>query len=227
MAIERIPSPSEDSHSSGQPAGIALIAGSIVMLVFLAMHPTAHAHAGADRAAEISEIAGRNAIVHGTLIANQALILLGLLGLADRLGMRRLAVRAGVIAFAMGTIGIMGAALINGFAVPAMIAGDASSDASDPAVNAVISLAHHAAMALIYMGISAVCAAVLAWSAVLLRRGGPGSALGWLGMVCGALPVLGLVSGHMHVDLHGMIGFAALQAIWYVAIAVQLIRGRI
>ena len=86
--------------SSGRPAGFVLGLGSIIMVAFMALHPTVHAHGAAGLASEMSRVAVRNAVVHGTLIANLGLILLGLLGLADRRGLARMLVRAGIIAAA-------------------------------------------------------------------------------------------------------------------------------
>lgn len=213
--------------SNGRPAGIVLGLGSIIMVAFMAIHPTVHAHDGGGLASEMSRIAIRNAVVHGTLIANEGLMLLGLLGLADRLGLGRMLVRAGIIAAAMGTITLVGAALLNGFITPALVARHAGAGASFEELHPVLLLTHMSSVALVYAGIPAMSAAVLAWSIVLLRRGKNGRLIGALGVICVLLPVVAEASGHLPVDIHGFGAFVLVQSIWYVASAVQLVRNRI
>ncbi len=213
--------------SNGRPAGIALGLGSIIMLAFMALHPTVHVHDDGGLASAMSRVAVRNAIVHGTLIANLGLILLGLLGLADRLGLRRMLVRAGIIAAAMGTMTLIGAALLNGFITPALVARYADAGASLEELHPVLLLIHTSSVALVYAGIPAMSAAVLAWSIVLLRGGGSGRIIGALGVVCALVPVVAEASGNLPVDVHGFGLFVLVQSIWYVANAVQLIRNRI
>jgi hypothetical protein len=213
--------------SSGRPAGFVLGLGSIIMLAFMALHPTVHAHGAAGLASEMSRVAVRNAVVHGTLIANLGLMLLGLLGLADRLGLGRMLVRAGIIAAAMGTITLNGAALLNGFVTPSLVARYADAGASFDELHPVLLLAHECSVALVHAGIPALSAAVLALSIVLLGRGGASRLIGALGVICALLPVVAQASGNLPVDVHGFGAFVLVQSIWYMATAVQLIRKRI
>src|SRR5437867_5733991 len=116
-----------DEHATLQPppsrnSGILLAIGSAIAVVFIALHPNPHAHDPSEAGAAMEHIATLNAIVHGALIANQSLILLGLIGLAGRLGFELLSVRGGLVAYAFGVLGVTGAALTNGFIVPALIA---------------------------------------------------------------------------------------------------------
>jgi hypothetical protein len=226
MNEEPVTGAERGAASSGRASGIVLLAGSAVMIGFMALHPTVNHHAPSGLAAEMSRVAFRNALVHGALIANQGLILLGLLGLADRLGPRRMLVRAGVIAAAIGSIALPGAAVLNGFVSPGFIAASAGGKVPSDELHAGLLLAHLASVTLVRIGVPALCAAVLAWSAVLLRRGGPGRAIGALGAACGLGPIIAQATGHLPVDVHGLGAFVVAQSIWYVATAVQLIRGR-
>ncbi len=213
--------------ASGRPAGIVLGIGAIIVPVFLAFHPTVHGHDASALAGEMARIATRNAVVHGALIANEGLILLGLLGLADRLGLRRMLVRAGLIAAVIGTLALIGAALTNGFIVPALIAEAAGAGGSVEEQYPVLLLSHLNGAALVQLGVASLAAAVLAWSAELLRRGRLGIGIGALGLICGLLPAVALAAGHGFATLHSFGAFAVLQSIWYLASAVQLVRGRI
>ncbi len=217
----------KEPASSGRAAGIVLGIGSLIMVIFMALHPTVHVHDGGGPASEMSRVAVRNAVVHGTLIANLGLILLGLLGLADRLGFCRMLVRAGIIAAAMGTMTLIGAALLNGFITPALVARYADAGASLEGLHPVLLLLHTSSVALVYAGIPAMSAAVFAWSIVLLRRGGSGRVIGALGVVCALVPVVAEASGNLPVDVHGFGLFVLVQSIWYVVNAVQLVRGRL
>ena len=227
MTHEHVQADSAELASTGRPAGIILGLGSIIMLLFMALHPVVHAHDPGGLVAEMARIEAINAVVHGTLLGNQGLILLGLLGFAERLGLRRTLVRAGLIAAAMGTIALSGAALLNGFILPGLVAGHAGGGGSFEALPPLLMLAHQTSVALIYVGIPAMSAAVLAWSLVLMRRGGASSAIGGAGVICALLPVIALATGHLPINVHGFGAFVLVQSIWYLAIALQMVRGRI
>lgn len=214
--------------SIGRTSGIVLACGSITMLVFMAMHPSPHAHDSNGLISELAAGAVFNGTVHGVLMGTLAVVLLGMVGFAEQLGLRRIIVRGGLTAYAIGVVALIGAATVNGFIVPAVAARYAGDDPGVlDRIRALLVLCHEMNQACDHLGIVALSAAALLWSLELLRRGGASRAIGVLGLICGLLPPAALFAGRLPMNVHGFGGFVLLQTIWYLAIAVQLIRGRI
>ena len=50
--------------------------------------------------------------------------------------------------------------------------------------------------------------------------------VGVMGLIVAGLPLIALVAGYLPMDIHGFGGFVLVQSLWYLAIAAQLVRGR-
>lgn len=210
--------------------GIILAAASIILAAFMAMHPTVHSHHPQSFIEEMTGIAHVNNIVHGSLMANMGLLVLGLIGVCDRLGWHRLLVRGGFVAYVMGAIGGMFAAIVNGFVVGALVsgaAGDADADTVMERLRPALDALHLTGEMCSRLFVVAACAAALLWSWAMFMRGGAMRTIGVIGIVAGALPLILLVAGHLHMDVHGFGLFVLMQAIWYIAVASLLIRARV
>src|SRR5438105_7176724 len=107
-----------DPLPSGRAAGVAIALASLLSVAFMATHPTVHAREPADFVAAVGRRAVVNGVVHGSLIALVAVLVCGLSCLASRLGMNSVWVRAGLVAYGLGAIAEVAAALVNGFIVP-------------------------------------------------------------------------------------------------------------
>jgi hypothetical protein len=204
-----------------------LIAGAGVMVAFMAMHPTTHAHDVSGFVVEMGSISTRNAIVHGTLIAVFGIILLGLWGLAERIGMGSMLVRAGMLGHGTGWLALAGAAMVNGFIMPATVAHRGGDDpATIDRLKPLLALCMETNQALARAGVVAIAAAVVLWSIAMLRRADGYRAVGGVGLACGVLPLVAMAAGHLPMSVHGFGAFVLLLAVWYVAAGVQLVRGR-
>lgn len=214
--------------STGRPAGIALGAASVAAVFFMAFHPTV---ASGDIAGFVAEVAREQAVngtVHGALIAVIGVLLLGLLGLSERIGLHRGLVRAALVAYAIGSVAMILAATNSGFIVPGLAMRYHDADAAQlETLRPVLTLCRAALHALDGIGVVGWSLAVVLWSLELVRRPGAARAIGVLGLVCGAGPLLATAVGHLPVTVHGVLAFVVAQVLWYVAIAVQLARGAI
>ena len=77
------------------------------------------------------------------------------------------------------------------------------------------------------LGVVALSAAVLLWSVVLAHYAGASRLVGLLGIVAAAAPPLFMFAGHLPMNVHGFGAFILTQSIWYLAVAVLLIRHRL
>lgn len=220
MADERLP--------SGRAAGAALAVASVLTVALMANHPHVHAHDPAEFIDATSRQAPANAFVHGSLIALMGVLVFGYSCLSSRLGMGSPCVRAGLIAYLLGVVAVIPAALTDGFLISEFVARFRDRPAQDLLVmKHVLTLCGLAIRVASRMWVVATSAAVLLWSAHLVGTTGSARAVGILGCVAGAAPVVALASGYLPMNVHGVGAFVLVQAVWGVAVGILLIRGRL
>src|SRR5512144_1922292 len=108
---------SAERDDSARVAGIVLIVVPLLSILMMAHHPSAGSHEPASLVAEIADKAPLSRIVHGVLIALMGAELFAFIAFCRRLGFERSAVRAGFVAYSIGTGAMIGAALISGFVI--------------------------------------------------------------------------------------------------------------
>lgn len=216
------------SLPSGRSAGITLILASILSVASLANHPVAYARDPAQLVAEIGQKAAVDRLVHGSLIVFVGGLLYAFSCLTSRLGAASGWARAGFIAYAMGAIGMIGAASIDGFVIPDFVSRYDGRPAIELGVmKDVLGLCGVIIRVWTRLAFLAISIAFLLWSIELIRRPGMLRAVGMLGGVAGAVPMVALLTGVVPMNAHGVLILVAVQTIWSVAVGVQLIRGRI
>ncbi len=206
-----------------RPFGIALIAGSVVMVVFMAMHPSPHAHDLLEFIRELEAGAAWNAAVHGVLMASAAATFIGLLGVAWRLG-AGFGTAAGMVAQACAAVAGMGAAVVNGFVEAGVLAGRANDEPGTiDKLKPLILIMRETNQTLARMDVVAACVGTMLLSLVMVRRDG-WRAVGWLGIGAGAAPLVMLAVGRLPMNVHGFGLFVLLYAAWCAAAGVRLLR---
>jgi hypothetical protein len=68
----------------------------------------------------------------------------------------------------------------------------------------------------------AASAAIILWSASALRNGGLGRGLATYGVIASSLLIVGIVIGHLKLDVHGMSVVVLVQVIWLIGAGIQL-----
>jgi hypothetical protein len=204
--------------------GWIIVVGSIAALGGMALHPT-----GGGRIMEnvrnIVENGGFNAAVHMFLITTYFVLLLGFLGFSDWLGGKRLVVRGGVIAYAVGAFAGSAAAIAAGFVLRTL--SFSYVNAKPDEINSVVS-AFRVAGAFNFawgrMWMIAISVAIGLWSIELLRREGLARPLGFFGLVVGLAGVIGIPSGIIALSVSALLGLVLAQTAWSVGAGVLLIR---
>ncbi|MBO9714984.1 hypothetical protein [Sphingomonas sp.] len=189
-------------------AGRVLTGSALLSVLVMAHHPT-------------SMHSGIGGPVHAAMILLIGLSTYGLLHIALRRGIGRPAMLAGAIAWGVALLGDIGAATINGFAVPALAS-------RLPTVGPdVFALAWEFNQALARLGVVATGVAFLLWGHGLLHwQGWPAKALGALGLAAGLVPVALLLAGAVRMNVAGAILVYALESAWMFATGVYLWSGR-
>jgi len=200
-------------------AGIALIAGALVPLLVIGMHPTGH-DLISDGAAQHQAMVNR--LVHSIMLAAQPVLFLGLLGLSRYLGWSPLPTAA-LVVYGFGIAAVLSAAVVSGFVAPGVIerVGSAESGA-EPTYQALLVYSGllNQGFAKVYVVSSGV--AIMLWSAAILAAARLSRTAAVLGLVAGAALALGVVSGHLRLNVHGIVVVSLLQALWLVLVGGQL-----
>ena len=191
------------TNKLSRDGGIALMAGAVASIILMMNHPSG-AHGG--------PVGG---IVHGGMMLALAAILFGFTAFTIGRGARTAPI-IGLIASGVSTGAHVGAATINGFAVPAMAAWPSGAPGHD-----VFLLAWQLNQALAGVGLFATGLAYVAW-AVELRREQPLVAA--LGALCGVVPAALLAAGVIKLDVHGALLAYGLHGLWALALGVTMWR---
>ena len=215
------------SAMSARAAGALLIVASIFELIAMAHHPSVHAADVAQAIVQLRAVSAAAAWVHGVLIA---LMLAGFFALTEfawQRGITRPAIRAGLIAYAVGVVAMTGAALVDGFVTPRVAMLSPGVSATDLQVTAqLLKLCMVFNQALASLGTVAMSVGITAWSVDLMRGAGAERALGLFGVAIGLGSAGALILGALQLDLHGMMLVLLLQVIWTTGVGVLLLRTR-
>ena len=209
----------------GRVAGVAIVASAVLALAAVARHPTVSAaHGPADVLAQIVALSVADEVVHGVLIVLVGVLFYGFTVFSLRRGLDHGTVLGGLIAYALASVGMIGAALIDGFVIPALGARYASASPQNAAM-AMHLLAAAAAtiQVLSKFAIAATAVALALWSVGLVRATGGLRAAGLIGLASAVLPVIVLVMTRQ-LNPHSLGVILSIQTIWYVAVGVLLIR---
>jgi hypothetical protein len=202
-------------------SGIALITGMAGTIITMALHPT-----GPDLASgHAASMMQLNVAVHTLALVCVPILFLGALGLTQRLtSPNRLAV-SGLVLFGFAEVAVMIAAAASGLIAPGLFHHmSTDSPTAADAWRAAMALNGHLnqAFALIFTVASSV--AIVIWSTAILQSSIFNRALGIYGCILGSLTILGVLSGHIRLNVHGF-GLVVLgQAIWFITAGVLLCR---
>jgi hypothetical protein len=216
---------SRDAVPSGTVAGGILVLCSLVAIVSVAHHPSVgHARSRADVLAQIIALQGPDHTVHAIVLAAAAGMLFGLVVFAQRLGLQRQTVSAGLVAYALGTATVLFAGLLDGFAIPSVAVAYAGRPDGAAGALQLITLCAILIQVCTKFWLFATSAAVGLWSFPLLRAHGMLRAIGVLGIAASVLIIAGTAMSAT-VNAHTLGALMLLQAIWTIAIGVLMIRG--
>jgi hypothetical protein len=219
-------------HERATVAAGAIALGSALFLLALAHHAEgAPPHGAVEAVRMLAAEDPAQKLVHALLFLCAAVMFFGYAGFALRIGLREAPALAGLIAYAIATASLMAQTLLDGIVLPAAAAHYASAPGADlAAMGPTLLVAAALLAALFQLWIVSSAGAVLLWSAELLRRPGSNRAAGALGLAAGLLPIAALAVPAAHARLHTPLGvgaIAGLQALWGLAVAAQLARGRL
>ena len=204
-------------------AAWSLLAGAVAMLVTMAVHPTGHDFAGGqERLAHAARIAIG---AHALGIVSVPLALFGFLGFSRWLGFRRNAVSAAFLLYALASVAVISAALVNGIVAPALFRLIAQAGAEErPIFHSLLVYNSLVNQAYAIFHVVASSIAIVFWSISLPKAPAPAPAARIVGIVVGVVTLAALLSGHLTLDVHGFGLVVLTQSVWVVLVAAILLR---
>jgi hypothetical protein len=209
-------------------AGLILISAALASVTAAAHHPVIKAQGRDDLFAQIRESAVADRLVHGALIVCTIALLFALFRFAQRLGTQRTTVLLGLISYVFGAAAMISAALIDGFLAPEIGSSylRAASNTPDDGV-ALLRFCSIAIQVFTKTGVIAVSVAILLWSAALIRAGREPLLAAVVGVAVVLLQVYVFMHSGPAITAHTIIPIVVSMAVWYFAIGLLLIAGRI
>lgn len=207
-------------------AAIALAASTILSVMVVAVHPTIGGGSASQILTDLVKGRAADEHVHAAVIVLMVGYLFGFIGFAQRIGVQRTPVLLGLIAYGIGTLGMIGAALNDGFITPALAAAFVGSppEKADVAL-AVLMYGWTAIQYLSKLGFIGMSFGMLSTSSLLLRERGLARIVGWTGLVSGMLPIAFLILAKADLGPLLLIGILAVQSIWNLTAAAFLFHG--
>ena len=214
-----VPTLRSPSHS----AAVILVGATLLEILAMAHHPSVHTQDIAAAVQQIAQLGQLSAWVHGVVLTAMLCIAYGLLEFVLRRGWSRPWIRAGTIAYAVGTLAMIGAGLVSGFILPDLIALTPHASPIDLAVNAqLLVLCRVLNQSCANFATVAISVGISCWAIDLSRERGALRLLSLLGLLVGILPAIALISGWLRLNVHGMSEVVWLWAAWNCAVAITL-----
>jgi hypothetical protein len=207
------------SARRGLAGAFALCA--LATLALLANHPMV----GARTIVDLIQAESRNqfvdGLVHGGFIVILSVLIVCFVLFSRCLGSTRVGVVTGLITFCIGCGALMASMLLDGFVIPAIATRFASSvDAAElNTAKTLFILCDTLIQFLLPMGLLFQAAAMLSWSAMIVRTRGWRLAVAAFGWISGGFLIVIILAVPPRVGQHVFVGGIVLQSVWYVALA--------
>lgn len=202
-------------------SGVLLLAGALSFILVMMHHPTGHAMLSGD----FGRMARLNVFVHSLALAAIPIMFLGLLGLTRRLGSTDLATAA-LVLFGFAGVAVMSSAVASGFVATGIMekmlaAGEGSREVYD----VLLDYSHYVNHGYTSVYVVASSAAILLWSAAILKGRAMSRAAGVAGVLIGPAVVVAFLSGRVGLGVHGFGMIAFAQSAWLIWIGILLCFG--
>jgi hypothetical protein len=199
-------------------SGLAMMAGSVGVLVTLVLHPSER---GLFDPAQVESIGRTMVIVHSLALVSLPLWFFGAFGLSRRID-HWLGV-AGLIVYGFALAAMMNALVIDGLVTPGLARAIANATA-DNATGWKIALNHNAFLDQAFMSVFLVASsvAIALWSAAIVRSAALARVLGIFGCVLGPGTIIAQLTGLLGKNPHMFFLAVIGQAIWFFSGGLQL-----
>ena len=204
--------------TDNRKASVALIAGSVGIIITMVFHP--HGKIAPER---VEQMVRMLIAMHTLALLSIPVILLGLWGVSRWLATPDRISWAALLLYAIGSIAVMNAAVLDGLVAPVLIRKIVSATPETREMTRMFmdyNFQLNQAFARVYAVGSSL--ALLLWSVSILRKRTAGSANGIYGCILGVVTAGGIFSGYLSPSWHGFGMLVFGQAIWFLAVAKEM-----
>ena len=214
-----------DVQPGTRTAGIAIALATVLSTVFVALDESGGGKGQLEILQSIAQLAALKAAVHGVAIASICAYAFGYSALARRLALKRPAVLAGLAAYLLGCVALVGATIVDGFVIP-HVAADAIVG-SPMRLQVGYELVHAAGLALTdaaKIGWLLQAAGALAWAGVLMGDAGLARIIGAMGAVANLAVAAAVLGAGVNMTMTAILTILLAQLVWNLAAAFWLVR---
>ena len=203
-------------ENSAKSAGIALLLGSLFIILTLVLHPVG---GSLEHLQSIRRIA---IISHAIAILSIPLNILGYWGLSQIVGLRNALSASAVIIMGLAQIAVLLAAALNGLVIPLFLERVEIMDASRPGISMILqyNFAINQAMDLVY--ITGMALALLLWSSVIISQKRLPTWLGYSALIIGLIFLVSILMGFNLSDLNALRVFMSAILLWTITVGAYL-----
>ena len=224
-------SPDETSSAdnvTARNAGVLLVVATVVAVVAMAHHPSVTSREPARAIEQIPSMSDLSAWVHGVMIGVMLALLYVFTEFASRRGIALPLVRIGLIAYFVGVLAMIGAAMMSGFVITQLASLTPHATDADLRISGqLLILCGVLNQTFASFGVLLMSVGTVFWSLDLWRGPRLARLLGMFGLLVGLLPPAALALGALHLDVPGMTQVVLLQMVWNTGVGLLLIRGLI
>lgn len=209
-------------------AGFAVLASAIVSTATVALDRGVSGRSTLEILQSMVQIQSWHQNVHVVAMACICGLMYGFTVLSQWLDLRRAPVLFGLTTYALGSVLMFAATILDGFISTGIAANfvNGTPEAAQAArwmiqVVESIALTDIARVAWVLQSVAAI-----AWSLALLRDAGARRVVGCIGLVAGGLPAAMVIVAGAKMDLRVVVGTLLLQAVWNLAAGVLMLRER-
>jgi hypothetical protein len=208
--------------SEGRKGALALIAGTAALIATMTLHPT-----GRDFfvPGESEKAAFLTVLAHALALSAMPVLFLGALVLSRRLASSDGLAISALVLYGFSLAAGMAAATLSGLVAPGIARQILETAGAEKELWRVL-FAYNGRLNQGFAQVLTVAssAAVILWSAAIMRSQVLPKAAGIYGLIIGSLILLGVVSGHLRLHVHGFGLVVLAQAVWFVLAGVLLWR---
>lgn len=209
----------KEMEKDGRSYGAAILVSVLLMSITMGLHPV-----GGD-IDHLIRVTPLIVFTHTIAIISVPVLIYGSWGLSRLLGSGSGLVQAAFITFSAGLAAVLGAAALNGLAVPIFVSGlaDANERTLETA-SLILRYGFSLNQAFDVIFIIFACGAVILWSVAILRTRRLPAWLAVIGLVAGASALVTLAGGYVLTDLRGFRIFMAGFILWLLLAGVEMVR---
>ncbi|MBW3563617.1 MAG: hypothetical protein KY459_02720 [Acidobacteria bacterium] len=206
--------------TDARSGGLAFVTATMLMIITMVFHPTGQDLVDPEGFSAAARIA---TLAHTLALLSLPLWALGGLVLTRALGSRVLPVAAFVV-YGFGLIAAMIAGAASGLIGPAVA--EAMLDSAENAGSWQVAFHYNGLVNRAFASIFVVASAgaIVLWSANGIQGRTLPRGMGILGVVAGIVVIAAFVTGHVGLDVHGFGLIMLVEEIWFVGVAVWMIR---